>query len=75
MRKFGLSEQQFKNLVIFLDRVGDGTRPLRGLQEATALVELFQAINKPLLDMIKPNDDNQPAEQREAEDSASAEKK
>lgn len=67
-RKLELTEAQMKNLAIFLNRVS-----VTGLQEVAAMSELASAINKPLLDMIKPNDDSSTKEQAETPAQAPAE--
>jgi len=43
------TEQQLKNLAVFLSRV-----QTRGIQEAAALVDLAEVINKPIEGLIKP---------------------
>jgi len=67
-RKIEFTEAQMKNLAIFLNRV-----PVTGLQEVAAMSELASAINKPLLDLIKPNGNSSREEQTKTSDTPPAE--
>jgi len=62
-RKIEFTEAQMKNLAIFLNRVS-----VTGLQEVAAMSELASAINKPLLDLIKPNGNSEGTEQTKTPD-------
>lgn len=52
MRTLELTDDQMKNLAVFLQRI-----QLTGA-EVPAYLEIVQAINKPVLDMVKNNDNS-----------------
>lgn len=52
MTKLELTDDQMKNLAVFLQRI-----QLTGA-EVPAYLEIVQAINKPVLDMVKNNDNS-----------------